>query len=231
MAIVYANLDAIPKFQEELEIIYQQLCQQANCKEDLILRTNSVLEEKIYVANQVYQAAEEAHFQAARILSEQESLVAEMNRNRDPETNPDPYVVSSSLYDMVDYAAEQCSMAQASVNNAYDNMSSYADFCDYYRKRQQSLLDTVAHLLQKSDSFFEEYSQILKKSKSVITQGDTKRSNGRDTNLSGVTYSNTRELTDAEVISLAEKTGWSETMIRQKCVIGKDGNVHFKANN
>ena len=233
MAIVFAYLDAMPPFQENLEMVAAPLSRQSTCKEDLISNTKKGIEAGISRAEEQRQLALEAYESAKETLRQEEERVAEINRNRDPDSDAEPATVSEYYYDRVSETEQEYDYADMRVTRAYRTQADYNRYCDNYREKQRNAVEQYSQLLKKSQIFFESYIDVLIRAKEAISKGAGTNNGCETVDIApfGTADVNTRPLTEEEATGLSNKTGWSIQTINQKCTISADGTIHYKTVN
>lgn len=234
MAIVFAFMDTMPPFQDNLDMLAAPLSRQASCKEDLILRTKKGIENGIVLAEEQKQRALEAYEAAQEILRQEEERVAEINRSRDSNSDSEPATVPEYYYTRVEETENEYDRADECVTRAYQTQEDYNSYCDSYRAEQLQAVEEYNRLLEKSRNFFEAYIETLVKAKEAISHGSNAGAEGEENGQGGISVAvdeNTRSLTKGEAIALSKKTGWTIKTIQLKCSISHDGTIHYKTIN
>lgn len=233
MAIVFAYMDAMPPFQENLEMVATPLYKQSTSMEDIIANTKRGIEEGIVIAEKQKQQALEAYKLAKETLRQEEQRVAEINRNRDPNSDTEPATVLEYYYWRVDETEREYDYADMQVTRAYRTQADYDSYCDTYREKQRLAVEQYNKLLKKSRVFFESYIDVLIKAKEAISKGTGTNVGGSSESMGvyGSSDVNTRPLTYREALDLSHKTGWDLQTINQKCTILADGTIHYRTIN
>ena len=209
------------------------LSRQSTCKEDLISNTKKGIEAGISRAEEQRQLALEAYESAKETLRQEEERVAEINRNRDPDSDAEPATVSEYYYDRVSETEQEYDYADMRVTRAYRTQADYNRYCDNYREKQRNAVEQYSQLLKKSQIFFESYIDVLIRAKEAISKGAGTNNGCETVDIApfGTADVNTRPLTEEEATGLSNKTGWSIQTINQKCTISADGTIHYKTVN
>ena len=159
MAYVYADMDALAEYQQQIVQTLSTLEGQVGCKEDLIESTKVQIRAAIERAEEAERAAYASLQVAEEQLREAEQRTREYNSNlaedQEPMTTPEFY------YDNVYEKEAEYSYAEATRAHAENTLSSFVSYVRNYEQQQADGIEHFKKLLGVSGKFFEGYIKKL----------------------------------------------------------------------
>ena len=178
MAYVYADMDALAEYQQQIVQTLSTLEGQVGCKEDLIENTKAKIRAAIERAEEAERAAYASLQAAEEQLRAAEQKTREYNSHlaegQEPMTTPEFY------YDDVYEKESEYACAEAARSHAENTLS---NFEAYVRSYEQQQADGIAHfkkLLGMSGKFFEGYiSKLIEVKKcTAVSEGASNKKTG-----------------------------------------------------
>lgn len=201
MALIYANLEAFPIFQEKIEQTLQRLEEEARSREELIEKTASTLNNRVEAAHRAEIAAQRALQDAQYQLAAAEQRTREYNSNLADDESP--MTTSAFFYDNVSSQRNNCYYAEAQAANAERALDSFTSYEKHYRQCQEDAVAAYRKLLKRSGDFFQKYMELLiaaKKYTAVASAADgaatVKTDSGAASAYVKTTYTGTVTYTD-----------------------------------
>ena len=155
MAYVYADMDALAAYQQQIVQTLSSLQGQVGCNDGLIEQTKTQIRAAIDRAQDAERSALAALRMAEQQLQEAEQQTRSYNANRaedqEPATTPEFY------YENVERAVEEYDYAQANVQHAENTLSNFEAYVRSYRQQQQDGIEHFKKLLSNSGKFFQGY--------------------------------------------------------------------------
>lgn len=159
MAYVYADMDALAEYQQQIVQTLSTLEGQVGCKEDLIESTKVQIRAAIERAEEAERAAYASLQVAEEQLREAERRTREYNSNlvedQEPMTTPEFY------YENVYEKESEYSYAEATRTHAENTLSSFVAYVRNYEQQQAEGIEHFKKLLGISGKFFEGYIKKL----------------------------------------------------------------------
>ena len=225
MASVYAEFDALSRFQADIPTVYGQLEKDAHDKDDLIDPIRQALQEKLQTALDARAQARESAAASREALENAVRSASEFNATRSEES--EPMVVSDFYYEYSEDCEERLECAERDVESAENAVEEFDNFVRARDDNRTNVLAAMQKHLQQSDAFFTTYIDTLTRAKRCITHG----ASGTAGSSLNTAMAGTRALTADETAQLAQTTEWELSTIAHKCTIADDGAIHYKTNN
>lgn len=179
MAYVYADMDALAEYQQQIVQTLSTLEGQVVCEDGLIESTK----EKIRAAIERAEEAERAAYASIQAAEEQlyvaEQRTREFNSNlaedQEPMTTPEFY------YDNVYEKELEYSYAAATRSHAENTLSNFEAYVRSYKQQQADGIEHFKKLLGMSGKFFESYIKKLVEVKkcTAVSEGSSSKGTGK----------------------------------------------------
>ena len=163
MAYVYADMGAMPKFQQRIVELIPELERQVSCNDELIEQTLEKLRQGISRAEAAERSAATAAYRAEQQLAAAEDYTRRYNSNL--EDGESPISTDSFYYDAVYDAQMNHTYARASLERAENTLQNFESYVKRYRQQQQDGMDSFKRLAAQSGKFFENYIKLLAEAK------------------------------------------------------------------
>lgn len=186
MAYVYADMDALAEYQQQIVQTLSTLEGQVGCKEDLIESTKVQIRAAIERAEEAERAAYASLQAAEEQLREAERRTREYNSNlaedQEPMTTPEFY------YDNVYEKESEYSYAEATRAHAENTLSNFEAYVRSYEQQQADGIEHFKKLLGMSGKFFEAYIKKLVEVKkcTAVSEGSSSKGAGKGSNSGAV---------------------------------------------
>ena len=171
MAYIYADMDFLSFFQQEIVNTLPELLTQIGCKDDLIENTRLELVSAVDRAEEALKVARLALEQAEKQLREAEQRTIEYNQHL--AEGQDPISTSPYYYSTVEEREEEYSVAERVAINTKEIQSSFDVYARNYEVKQADGLNNIKRLMQKSGAFFEQYIALLVSAKKATAVNDS----------------------------------------------------------
>lgn len=184
MAYVYADMDALAAYQQQIVQTLSTLEGQVGCKEDLIESTKDKIRKAIERAEEAERAAFASLQVAKEQLQEAEQRTRENNANlaedQKPITTPEFY------YDNFYEKEQEYSYAEATRSHAENTLSNFEAYVRSYEQQQSDGIEHFKKLLGMSGKFFEGYiKKLVEVKKWTAVSGDFSSNGAGKSNHSG----------------------------------------------
>ena len=213
MAVIYAEIDRIKRFQEFWGGISSKLENAVSGQDTRISEVRNALNKALIDAEEICDNAKKA-----------------LDRARDDldRTTQSEHDVDEQLSRKAECCERAYNWAQRQVDDLEERRGRFEECCVKYTSKQDQVLSAAKKLEKKGDDWLTQYVCRLQEAKRAIFQ-DSSAGNGSFLATDGG-YIGARELTETERAQLCQKTGWTEKTLN-KCQIRPDGSVWLKANN
>jgi hypothetical protein len=169
VAYVLCDMDALKEFQQAVDTTVPELRKELGSRDyliaDTIRRIRLAIERGIQRENQASQELDRAEDQ----LREAERRTAELNRNREPDS--EPYETPSFYYEEVSECQSSYDAAERYRQMAEDTLDEFFSYARRYKQEQEDGVEAYGKLAEKSGAFVESYTALLMKAKEATNFG------------------------------------------------------------
>ncbi len=172
MAYVYADMDSLAEYQQQIVQTLSALEGQVGCKDDLVEETKTKIRAAIERAEEAERAAYASLQTAHEQLREAEQRTREYNQHLGEDE--EPMSTPSFYYENVDDKEQEYDYAEAVRSHAENTLSNFEAYVRSYEQRQADGIEHFKKLLGTSGQFFQNYIKVLVEAKKcTAVNGDS----------------------------------------------------------
>ena len=189
MAYVLCDMDALKNFQQAVDATVLDLQKELGSRDYLIEDTIRRIRIAIDRAVQREKQADQELDQAEDRLREAERRTAELNRNREPDS--EPYETPSFYYEDVSECRDRYEYAVLTRKLAENTLDEFTAYSRQYKQNQEDGVEAYRNLAEKSGAFVEGYTALLMKAKEATNFGMGAEGSGASVSAGGVENTST----------------------------------------